>query len=825
MTGTTGTDSLSSTGVPQAAASRGWVLPLVVLIAGMFMAVLDISVINVAIPTIQNEFGVTIRDVQWVITGYALAEGVVVPLSAWLGDRFGLSRVYIGALLGFAGGSALCGLAWSLDSLVIFRIVQGVMGGILPVVTMSVLLRIVPQERFGTALGLYGLGAISAPAVGPALGGYLVEYVDWRLIFFINVPIGVLGVIAAIFVLPGFPRQIGRRFDLLGFLTVAVGLFTLLLAVSKGEDWRWSSYRILGLITISVLSLALFVVIELEVDDPLLDLRVFRYGAFTHSLILIVLLSGALFSVVFLVPQFLQQGQGLGALDAGLVLLPPALVMAVLMPIAGRIYDRFGPRWPAATGLMIAATASYQLRTITLDTPRGDIMWLLVLQYAGIGIGMMPIFSAGLAVIPSMHASTASALSNVIQRAASAFGVAVFTTLLTVLQTQLMADRAALLPATTPTPHLGPPGTPDWIGLYALYQQTHQQVFVAAINNLFLLVAALFALSALGGMLLRPKPAPAPAASPGISPSATHASSPAPANVGAVEDHAVEHDSVSSTGMGNASPIQQSDQPRTAPIAEQITVTVSTTADPHTTATEAPDKEALVDTKPAQQIRAQPAGQPDESSAPTVQLSEELNISQTQTTTGQAGSNRRSEQLAISTGQATDPATAQTELAATYEQVEEQHQRAQTAEQQPILTTNHIEHVATALTAREHIEHQRVPGVEHHAPRTTAQPEPTISPTTVETVCTHREQGRPGQRVRAPGRSDSQEPKLGPRQVELARQMFDAFDQSGKRRYTIQQISDAFGVTPSELDVELQCVTRRSATITAGRKRIPARQK
>jgi EmrB/QacA subfamily drug resistance transporter len=793
------------------------VLPLVVLIAGMFMAILDISVINVAIPTIQNEFGATISDVQWVITGYALAEGVVVPVSAWMGDRFGLGRVYNLALLGFAGGSALCGLAWSLNSLVIFRIVQGTLGGILPAITMSILLRIVPPARFGTALGMYGLGAVCAPAVGPALGGYLVEYVNWRLIFFINVPIGVVGAVAAALVLPGFPRQAGRRFDVLGFLTVAVGLFALLLAVSKGEDWRWTSYRILGLITISVLSLALFVVIELEVDAPLLDLRVFRYGAFTHSLILVVLLSGALFSVVFLVPQFLQQGQGLGALDAGLILLPPALVMAVLMPITGRIYDRFGARWPATIGLMIAATASYQLRTITLDTSRGEIIWLLVLQYAGLGIGMMPIFSAGLAAIPNTHASIASALNNVIQRAASAFGVAVFTTLLTVLQAQLMADRAALLPATTPTPHLGPAGTPDWIGLYALYQQTHQQVFVAAIDNLFLLVAVLFALSALGSLPLRSKPAPA--GPPGISPPATETSSAAPANVGPVKYHAVERDSVSATATNNASPTRQPDQPRRDALAEQITVTVATTADPHTSTTETSDEETLADTKTAQQTRDQPTGEPDEPTTPTIEPHEELHISQTQTASVQANWDRLNEQL-TTLHRSTDQATA---LAAKHEQVEQQRQRSKAADQEASPTDDHIEHLPTELTSRKQIEHQHAQAVEHRTQLTTTQPEPTISPATVEVARNHREQRHPDQQTRARGRTDDQKLKLGPRQAELARQMVDEFDKSGKRRYTIQQIADAFGVTPSQLDVGLQCFSRRSTTTASGR-RIPAKK-
>ncbi len=556
--GTAGTATRSSTesqqtasaGAPETISTRGWALPLVVLIAGMSMSVLDISIINVAIPTIQNEFGATTSDAQWVITGYTLAEGVVVPVTAWFGDRFGLSRVYNFALLGFAAGSALCGLAWSLNSLVIFRVVQGLLGGLLPTITMTILLRIVPRERFGTALGLYGLGAVFAPAVGPALGGYLVEYVNWRLIFFINVPVGILGAIAAVLVLPGFPRRADRRFDVLGFLTVAVGLFTLLLAVSKGEDWKWSSYRILGLITVSMLSLALFVVIELEVDNPLLDLRVFRYWPFTHSLLLISVLSVAVYSVVFLVPQFLQRGQGLGALDAGLVLLPPALVMGALMPIAGRIYDHLGPRWPAAIGLTIATAASYLLHTVALDTPRSEIMWVLALQYGGLGISMMPIMSAGLAVIPAAKTNSASALNNISQRVSSAFGVAVFTAILTVLQAQLLAGRSALLPATTPIPRIGPPGTPGWLSLYAVYHQTTQQVFVGAMDNLFLLVAALLALSALGALLLRSRPTPT--APPRPSPPVTEASSQALVTVGPAKHQAAEPGPVPATTTDDA---------------------------------------------------------------------------------------------------------------------------------------------------------------------------------------------------------------------------------------------------------------------------------
>ena len=500
-------DSGAST--PASGSQGGWALPLVVLVVGMFMSVLDVSIVNVAIPTIQNEFGATTDDVQWVITGYTLALGVVVPATAWLGDRFGLSRVYNLALLAFAAGSALCGLAWDLNSLVVFRIIQAIPGGVLPVITLSILYQIVPRERLGAAMGMYGLGVVFAPAVGPTLGGYLVEYVNWRLIFFINVPIGILGAVAAVLVLPRFAGQAGRRFDALGFVTIAGGLFALLLALSEGESWGWTGYRVLGLITISALCLALFVVIELEVDQPLLDIRIFRYWAFTHSLLLIAVLMVVMFGVLFYVPQFLQVAQGWGALDAGLTLLPQAMVMGTLMPIAGRLYDRFGPRWPVTIGLLIAATGTYLLHTITIDTTREHLIVLLMIQATGLGLAFMPIFTSGIAAIPLAKTTTASAFNNVARNVAGAFGLSVLTAILTIQQAQQMSGRAALLPANTTTPHLGPPGTPDWLGAYAVYQQTAGQVFVGAIDDLFLIGAVLAGLGALGALFMRNGKAPA----------------------------------------------------------------------------------------------------------------------------------------------------------------------------------------------------------------------------------------------------------------------------------------------------------------------------
>ena len=499
---------------------------MAVLIAGMFMSVLDISIVNVAILTMQNDFGVTTDEIQWVATSYELALGVVVPVSGWLSDKFGATRVYTVSLAGFAIFSALCGVAWNLESMVAFRVLQAVPGGILGVVTLTIVYKIVPRAQIGTAMGMYGLGIVVAPAIGPTLGGYFVEYVDWRLIFFINVPVGILGVVAAVMVLPRFPGGRAGRFDVLGFITVAVGLCSLLLALTEGQDWGWTSYSVLILLTLGVLSLALFVIIELEVDEPLLDVRVFRHWAFTNSLLLVSVLSVGLFTVLFYVPLFFQQAQGLGAFETGLLLLPQALIMAVCMPIAGALYDKIGPRWPATIGLAITALGTYLLATSTMDSSNSYVMWLLTFRAAGLGLCMMPIMTGGLSVIPPALVSQASAFNNVVQRTTAALGLAILTAMVTGQRAQQIEDRTALVPAGTPMPPLGDPTG----SMLAVYQQTELQVFVSAINDLYIVTAIVTAAGLVLSLMLRSGKAPSEEpASPAEPPPAPAEPKPVPA--------------------------------------------------------------------------------------------------------------------------------------------------------------------------------------------------------------------------------------------------------------------------------------------------------
>jgi len=517
--------------------TQGWIIPLAVLIVGMFMSVLDTSIVNVAIPRIQTELGASARDVEWVVTGYTLALGVIVPLSGWLGNRIGLTRLYTLCLLGFAGASALCGLAGNLNTLILFRILQAIPGGVLPVITMTILYQIVPREQIGSAMGVYGLGVVFAPAVGPTLGGYLVEYTNWRLIFYINVPVGILGAIAALIIFPRMHPTSWPKFDLWGFLAVGYGLFALLLATSKGQDWGWTGYRVLILLVSSALSLALFVVIELEVDNPLLDVRAFLYWPFTNSLLLIAVITTGLFTTLYYIPQFLQVNQGLQPLNAGLVLLPSALVMVVLVPIAGRLYDRFGPRWPAVIGLLFMTYGSLLLTQITTDTPREEIILWTSVRNIGTGLAMMPIMTAGVAALPLAMVSAGSALNNVTQRVASSLAVAGFGAMITAQQAKLMADRGALLNNPDSLPQLKQAREQGAAGLLPVYQKLSQEVAATSYANAFLVVAGLCAAGVLLALMLRAGPArpaaspttPAPAAPPEAAAPLPSAAPPAPA--------------------------------------------------------------------------------------------------------------------------------------------------------------------------------------------------------------------------------------------------------------------------------------------------------
>ena len=516
------------------AEGQTWLVPLVVLIIGMFATVLDTTIVNVALPHMTGDLGTNSDDIEWVVTAYTLALGVVVPIVGWLSDRIGLSLLYIISIAGFAVFSALCGMAWDLNSEVAFRIMQAIPGGVLPVITVTMIYRIVPPEKMGTAMGLFGFGVVLAPAIGPTLGGWLIEHFEWRLIYYINVPIGIIGAIAAAAVFPRIRPTNWPKFDALGFLAVASGLFATLLAMSKGQKWGWTSYPTLIMLVFGALSLATFVVIELEVEEPILNVRVFKNRVFSNAIILIIVVMVGMQAVLFYLPQFMQDGQGLSALNAGMTLLPEAGVLLVMMPLAGQLTDRFGARWPAVIGLTIAAYCTWLMCDLQSGTTRETLMWWTSLRAVGLGLSMMPIMTAGMSALPPELTSAGSAWQNVAQRVSGSLGLAGLGAMVTGQRDQLMADRSALIPFGHPgsIPQLHSAMQQGTSGLLGLYTKLQTSVLATTYANVFLIAAVLSGLAIFLGLRLPTKAKATPQASDIGDISATEvATSAAPAEV------------------------------------------------------------------------------------------------------------------------------------------------------------------------------------------------------------------------------------------------------------------------------------------------------
>ncbi len=487
---------------PPAPPATGWGLPLAVLITGMFMSVLDLSIVNVAIPSIRKDLGASIESVQWISTAYSLTEGVMVPASAWLGARFGLKRLYVALIVLFTIASLLCAVSTGLTGLIAFRILQAIPGGVLPVTCMTILFRIVPPQKLGAAMGMYGLGIVVAPGIGPTLGGYLVEHTNWRVIFLINVPVGILGAIAAAIWLTKFPAEKSKPFDFIGFGCIAASLFSLLLALEEGDNWGWSDYRTVMLFLAAAVFMALFIVVELHVEHPVLDVRVFKYWPYVNSLLLISAMSIGLFAVLFYVPSFLQDAQGWTPLNTGLTLLPQAIAMALLMPFAGLLYDKIGARLPAVVGLALVGTGILLLSRINVDISRGELILGMVIMATGMALGMMPIMTGGLSVLPPQISDSGSAFNTLTQRVSSALGLAMMTAMVQDNSAQFLADRATLLEtgSNTQLTELQQQGV---AGVLPLYQQVAGQVQAAAYSSGFFIAGSLTLVGVVLALFLR----------------------------------------------------------------------------------------------------------------------------------------------------------------------------------------------------------------------------------------------------------------------------------------------------------------------------------
>ncbi len=432
-----------------------WIVAIVVIF-GLFMTILDGTIVNIAIPSLQNVFGANLTSVQWVLTAYTLVQGVATPLTAYLAQRFGSKRLYLIALTGFTLGSALCGLSINLPMLIFFRVIQGATGAFMSPLAITLLWTEFPPEERGTALGALGVPILLAPALGPTIGGYIVTYLGWRLIFYINLPIGIIGLILGILFLREVTDERRATFDIPGFLCSAIGLASLLYALSDASTDGWGSTKVEGFLALGIVMLALFIIVEINTArrgrQPLLDIRVFANRSFTTSSIASTFVIFALYGGLFVVPIYLQDLRGLSAYQAGLLLLPQAFASMVSSVIGGRLVDRIGVRGVVIPGLLILAFGLWQLTFISSSTPYGTLQFWLIIRSFGLGFCFQPLSVSALSEIKPRMLSQATAVNTTLRFVISSLAVAVIATL---VQSQTSIHYGHLAELVTPASPLG----------------------------------------------------------------------------------------------------------------------------------------------------------------------------------------------------------------------------------------------------------------------------------------------------------------------------------------------------------------------------------
>jgi EmrB/QacA subfamily drug resistance transporter len=406
-------------------------LVAVAFVFGVFMDILDTTVVNVALPTLAREFDAGDGTIEWVVTGYLLSLAVWIPASGWIGDRFGTKRTYLFALGMFTVASALCGMAWSIESLIGFRVLQGVGGGMLTPVGTAMLFRAYPPAERARAASVLAVPTVLAPALGPIIGGLIVTHASWRWIFYANLPIGVLGFVFTALFLEEHVEPTAGRFDKAGFALSASGLALVLYALSQSAGKGWTSAEVLGTGLAGLAAFALLVVVELRVAEPMLDLRLLHDRLFRTASAVSFAMLGSFLGLMFLMPLFLQELRGLSAQQSGFTTFPQALgVMFVARFVGGRLYPIVGPRRLLVLGLSILSLSNFLFVLIDLQTSLWWIRGLMFLRGWGIGFAFVPMQTITFASIRPADTGRASSLSSTIRQVGAAVGVASFATVL-----------------------------------------------------------------------------------------------------------------------------------------------------------------------------------------------------------------------------------------------------------------------------------------------------------------------------------------------------------------------------------------------------------
>lgn len=405
-----------------------WVVA-VIFVLGLFMEIMDTTIVNVAIPTLQREFNVAGAGIEWVVLGYLLSIAVWIPSSGWIGDRLGTKKTFLFALFMFTLASILCGQANSIGELIAFRILQGVGGGMLTPVGTAMLYRAFPPEERARASTVLIIPTVVAPALGPIIGGLLIDHLSWRWIFYVNVPIGVAGFIFGALYLRESKEPTAGSFDIGGFLLAAGGLASLLYALSQGPEKGWGSSEVIITGVGGFVLLVAMTFIELRIDQPMLTLRLYRDRMFRNSNMVNTFSYASFAAFLFLLPQFLQVLLGYSALESGLTTFPQAVGVILTSQFVGKLYHTVGPRRLVTFGLVMVSISNIPFVMIGLDVSQWDIRGLMLLRGISMAFAFVPLQAATYANIDKPDTGRASAIFSTQRQASAAIGVAILSTL------------------------------------------------------------------------------------------------------------------------------------------------------------------------------------------------------------------------------------------------------------------------------------------------------------------------------------------------------------------------------------------------------------
>src|SRR5438094_213970 len=409
--------------------NRKW-WTLVAVAIGLFMIMLDNTVVNVALPSIRKDLGISISELEWVVNAYALTFGVLLLTGGKLADMLGRRRMFVAGLVIFTGASLWCGLAAGASSLIAARSVQGVGAALMNPATLSIITATFPPRQRGTAIGIWAGVSALALAIGPIVGGVLTEKINWSWIFFINIPFGVLGVLAAgVFIDETKDTSHKQRLDLPGLLTSGFGLFALTYGLIETNDHSWTSTRVLVLFAIAAILLTAFALLELHQRLPMLDLTLFRNPTFAGANAAMLLVGLAMFGIFFYNSLFLQNILGYGAIKTGATFLPMTVLIILVAPIAGRFADRIGARWLMGAGMSLLAVALVLFGTLDASSSFWAILPGLLVGGVGMAITMAPTTAAAMGSVPVDKAGVGSAVINSMRQVGGSLGIAIMGTL------------------------------------------------------------------------------------------------------------------------------------------------------------------------------------------------------------------------------------------------------------------------------------------------------------------------------------------------------------------------------------------------------------